>query len=320
MCSIKALVTGVAGFIGSTLAERLLAEGAEVIGVDGFVDHYPRAIKERNLAALRPRAGFRFVEARIQDADLTGLLADCTHVFHLAAQAGVRKSWGHDFQIYTTNNIDATQVLLEAVKEAPGIQRLVYASSSSVYGDNTPMPFREDALPQPVSPYGVSKLAAEQLCYLYHANYGLPAVSLRYFTVYGPRQRPDMGFHRFIRASLCGDPIAVYGDGEQTRDFTFVADAVSATIAAATSGRPGAVYNIGGGSRVSLNHVLDLIAKITGRTPAITRHPAQKGDMRDTYADTSRARADLGFKPTVTLEEGLAAEYRWLAELVLVGR
>jgi UDP-glucose 4-epimerase len=317
---MKALVTGVAGFIGSTLAERLIAEGAQVIGIDCFSDYYARAIKERNLAVLLTHPDFRFVETRIHDADWNGLLTDRTHVFHLAAQAGVRKSWGRDFKVYTTNNIDATQVLLEAVLKAPRIERLVYASSSSVYGDNTPMPFREDALPQPVSPYGVSKLAAEQLCYLYHVNYGVPAVSLRYFTVYGPRQRPDMGFHRFIRASLGGDPIAVYGDGEQTRDFTFVADAVSATIAAATSGRPGAVYNIGGGSRVSLNHVLDIIAKIAGRTLAIARHPAQKGDIRDTYADTSRARADLGFKPTVTLEEGLAAEYRWLAELVLVGR
>jgi nucleoside-diphosphate-sugar epimerase len=310
---VKALVTGVAGFIGSTLAERLLAEGGDVIGIDCFTDYYPRAVKERNLAASVNHGRFRFVEARIQDADLSHLLADRTHVFHLAAQAGVRKSWGHDFQIYTTNNIEATQILLEAVVQAPGVQRLVYASSSSVYGDKTPMPFREDALPQPVSPYGVSKLAAEQLCYLYHVNYGVPAVSLRYFTVYGPRQRPDMGFHRFIRASLCGEPIQVYGDGEQTRDFTFVADAVSATIAAATLGRPGSVYNVGGGSRVSLNDVLDLIAKIAGRPLPVTRHPAQRGDMRDTYADTSQARADLGFKPSVTLELGLAAQYRWLA-------
>ena len=232
---MKALVTGVAGFIGSTLAERLCADGADVVGLDCFTDYYPRALKERNLAGLRGQPRFRFVESSLGDADLASLLADRTHVFHLAAQAGVRKSWGRDFNVYTVNNIDATQVLLEACTQQP-IERLVYASSSSVYGDVVALPMREDALPQPVSPYGVSKLAAEQLCYLYHVNYGVPAVSLRYFTVYGPRQRPDMGFNRFLRATLRGEPIAVYGDGEQTRDFTFVADAVSATIAAATRG------------------------------------------------------------------------------------
>jgi UDP-glucose 4-epimerase len=192
----------------------------------------------------------------------------------------------------------------------------VYASSSSVYGDNTPMPFREDALPQPVSPYGVSKLAAEQLCYLYFANFRMPTVSLRYFTVYGPRQRPDMGFHKFLRATLRGEPISVYGDGEQTRDFTYVHDAVSATIAAAERGVPGRVYNIGGGSRVSVNHVLDLIGRIAGRKPLVAVDAAQKGDMRHTYADTSLARADLGFAPSVGLEQGLTAEYKWLAEIL----
>jgi len=192
----------------------------------------------------------------------------------------------------------------------------VYASSSSVYGDNTPMPFREDALPQPVSPYGVSKLAAEQLCYLYYANFRVPTVSLRYFTVYGPRQRPDMGFHKFLRATILGEPIAVFGDGEQTRDFTFVQDAVTATIAAGTKGVPGRVYNIGGGSRVSVNEVLDLIGRIAGRRPGVRVDPAQKGDMRHTYADTSLARADLGFAPAVKLEEGLTAEYQWLTEIL----
>jgi UDP-glucose 4-epimerase len=313
---MKALITGVAGFIGSTLAERLLDRGVDVVGIDCFTDYYPRAMKERNLSGPLARDGFRFVESRIQDADLAALLGDRTHVFHLAAQAGVRKSWGRDFAIYTTNNIEATQMLLEAVTSAPAIERLVYASSSSVYGDNTPMPFREDALPQPVSPYGVSKLAAEQLCYLYFANFRMPTVSLRYFTVYGPRQRPDMGFHKFLRATLRGEPISVYGDGEQTRDFTYVHDAVSATIAAGERGVPGRVYNIGGGSRVSVNHVLDLIGRIAGRKPLVAVDAAQKGDMRHTYADTSLARADLGFAPSVGLEQGLTAEYKWLAEIL----
>ena len=309
---MKALVTGVAGFIGSTLADRLCAEGSDVVGIDCFTDYYPRAVKERNLAGLRSQPRFRFVESSLADADLATLLADRTHVFHLAAQAGVRKSWGRDFSVYTVNNIEATQVLLEACTRHP-IERLVYASSSSVYGDGVSMPMREDALPQPVSPYGVSKLAAEQLCYLYHVNFGVPAVSLRYFTVYGPRQRPDMGFHRFIRATMSGTPIAVYGDGEQTRDFTFVADAVSATVAAAMRGSAGRVYNIGGGSRVTVNAVLEMIGRVSGRRPMIQSEAAQKGDMRHTYADTSLAQQDLGFSPTVSLEEGLAAEHQWLA-------
>jgi nucleoside-diphosphate-sugar epimerase len=308
---MNALITGVAGFIGSTLAERLLGEGADVVGIDCFTDYYARDIKERNLLAARASPGFRFIESRVQDVDLTAILADRTHVFHLAAQAGVRKSWGKDFEIYTVNNIEATQALLEACTRAK-IERLVYASSSSVYGDNRPMPFREDTLPQPLSPYGVSKLAAEQLCYLYFANYGVPTVSLRYFTVYGPRQRPDMAFHKFLRATIQGEPITVYGDGEQTRDFTFVADIASATATAAVRGVPGRVYNIGGGSRVSVNDVLDIIRRVSGRTPIVTVDETQKGDMRHTWADTWLARTDLGFVPTVGLEEGIAAEYQWL--------
>jgi nucleoside-diphosphate-sugar epimerase len=312
---MKALITGVAGFIGSTLAERLLADGADVVGLDCFADYYPRAIKERNLAVAKGHPRFRFVEARIQDADLRSLLADRTHVFHLAAQAGVRKSWGRDFSVYTRDNVDATQIVLEACIGLP-LERVVYASSSSVYGDNVSLPMHETALPQPVSPYGVTKLAAEQLCYLYHVNEGVPAVSLRYFTVYGPRQRPDMGFHKFLRATLTDQPITMYGDGEQTRDFTFVHDAVGATAAAAVRGVPGRVYNIGGGSRVSMNDVVAMIARVAGRRPKVIVDPAQKGDMRHTYADTSLARADLGFVPKVGLEEGLAAEHGWLAEIL----
>ena len=312
---MKAFVTGAAGFIGSTLTERLLNDGAEVIGIDSFTDYYSRAIKEQNLVAARAHPRFRFVEARVQDADLARLLSGRTHVFHLAAQAGVRKSWGRDFTVYTENNIEATQVLLEACVKA-SLERFVYASSSSVYGDHVPMPMREDALPQPVSPYGVSKLAAEQLCYLYFINYGVPTVSLRYFTVYGPRQRPDMGFHKFLRAAIRQEAITVYGDGEQTRDFTFVADAVSATVAAATRGIAGRVYNIGGGSRVSINEVLDLIGRVSGHRPLVTSDSAQKGDMRHTYAETWLARTDLGFHPTVDLEAGLAAEYKWIVDIL----
>jgi UDP-glucose 4-epimerase len=308
---VKALVTGGAGFIGSHLSERLLAQGAEVVALDAFTDFYPRPLKEANLSNLRGRPGYRFVETLIADASLSTLLDGVTHVFHLAAQAGVRKSWGRDFRVYTTLNVDATQTLLEACAGRP-IERLVYASSSSVYGDEVAIPMREDALPQPVSPYGVTKLAAEQLCHLYFVNHGVPAVSLRYFTVYGPRQRPDMGFHRFFTALRAGRPLVQFGDGLQTRDFTFVADAVTATAAAAVQGVPGRVYNIGGGSRVSLREVFDLIARVTGREVSLDRQPPQKGDMRDTYADTTRAREDLGFRPSVTLEQGLAEMHRWM--------
>jgi nucleoside-diphosphate-sugar epimerase len=309
---MNALVTGAAGFIGSHLSAALLDGGADVTGVDCFTDYYPRPIKEANVAPQLGRDRFRFVEAPLQTADLDALLDGVTHVFHLAAQAGVRKSWGRDFLAYTSHNVDVTQRLLEAVKDRP-IERFVYASSSSVYGDIAEIPMREDVRLQPVSPYGVTKLAAEHLCHLYHVNYGVPTVSLRFFTVYGPRQRPDMGFHRFIRAALTGQPISLYGDGEQTRDFTFVADIVAALVGSGDRGRAGAVYNIGGGSRVSINEVLAQIGRLTGRALDIRREPAQKGDMRDTYADTSRARQDLGFAPSYTLEAGLAAECDWLA-------
>ncbi|MGE3511251.1 MAG: NAD-dependent epimerase/dehydratase family protein [Vicinamibacterales bacterium] len=311
---MKALVTGVAGFIGSTLAERLVREGADVIGIDCFTDYYPRPLKERNLASLGKAPRFRFVESRIQDAPLAELLSECTHVFHLAAQAGVRKSWGREFSVYTVNNIEATQVLLEACVGRT-LERVVYSSSSSVYGDHVPLPMREDATPQPLSPYGVTKLAAEHLCSLYWENFGVPTASLRYFTVYGPRQRPDMGFHRFLQAVAAGVPIPVYGDGEQTRDFTFVADAVEANVLAATRGAPGGVYNIGGGSRVTVNEVVQMIGRVTGREPIIDRQPSQKGDMRHTFADTARAKAALGFTPAVGLEEGLTAEHQWLTSI-----
>jgi len=308
---MKALVTGGAGFIGSTLSERLLEQGASVRAIDAFTDFYPRPLKERNLENLRGRAGYDFVEGDLREVDLDAVLDGITHVFHLAAQAGVRRSWGQEFSVYTGLNVDSTQRLLEACVNKP-LERLVYASSSSVYGDDVAIPMTETALPQPVSPYGVTKLAAEQLCHLYHVNFGVPAVSLRYFTVYGPRQRPDMGFNRFFSAILDGKPLVQFGDGLQTRDFTFVADAVTATAAAAVRGVPGRVYNIGGGSRVSVREVFDLLARVSGRKVTIDQQGPQKGDMRDTYADTTRARQDLAFAPSVTLEEGLRAMWRWM--------
>ncbi len=308
---MKVLVTGVAGFIGSHVAESLVADGHEVVGLDCFTDYYPRPVKEQNLAALRDEGRFRLVEARLQDADLAPLLEGVEQVYHLAAQAGVRASWGREFALYTDHNVLATQRLLEAAVAA-GRPRFVYASSSSVYGDSPALPLREDGPCRPVSPYGVTKLAAEHLAVLYNVNHGLPTVSLRFFTVYGPRQRPDMAFHRFLRSARDGEVLTVYGDGLQTRDFTYVDDIVAAVRAAALSGRAGGVYNVGGGERIALNDVLKLVETVTGRTPRVVRQEAQKGDMRDTFADTRAARTDLGFRSTVPLAEGLAREWEWL--------
>ncbi len=308
--TLKCLVTGAAGFIGSHLAERLVAEGYEVIGVDCFTDYYPRAAKEGHLTELHNSDRFRFVEADLRFVDLEPLLDGVDYVFHQAAQAGVRASWGENFAIYTEHNVLATQRLLEAVKGRE-IAGFIYASSSSVYGDTPDLPMREHSLPRPISPYGVTKLAGEHLCQLYLCNFGVPTVSLRYFTVYGPRQRPDMAFHRFIRAILEGKPIAIYGDGEQTRDFTYVADAVEANLLAMRYAPPGAIFNIGGGSRVSVNYAIGLLEEILGKKAIVDYQEAQHGDVRHTLADTSAAREALGFAPKVGLEKGLRAQVVW---------
>ena len=310
---MKALVTGVAGFIGSHLCEALVARGFEVVGVDCFTDYYDPAIKRRNVAGLRAGPRFTLLELDLSTADLSALPGGARWVFHQAAQAGVRASWGREFEGYVRHNVLATQRLLERYK-GEEVERMVVASSSSVYGDAERMPTAEDDLPRPFSPYGVTKLAAEHLALLYARNFGVPAVALRYFTVYGPRQRPDMGFHRFITALLARKPITVHGDGEQTRDFTFVADAVSANLAAAGQGTPGRAYNIGGGSRVSVNHVLAELARITGVAPIVEHGPAQAGDPRDTGANIARARADLGWAPAVALADGLARQVAWQKE------
>lgn len=308
---MKAVVTGAAGFIGSHLVDSLLKEGVEVLGIDAFVPYYPRPIKEENLSLARSSPRFRLVEGTLEDLDLAPLLSGADCVYHLAAQAGVRVSWGKEFSLYSNHNVLGTQRLLEACLVV-GKPRVVYASSSSVYGASPTLPLREDAVCRPLSPYGVTKLAAEHLCGLYHASHGLPVLSLRYFTVYGPRQRPDMAFHRFLKAAGEAAPIHVYGDGEQTRDFTFVEDILAATRAAASLGRPGSVYNIGGGERASVNEILKRVSEIAGRPLNLVHEEAQRGDMRDTLADTSLARRDLGFAPRVSLAEGLQKEWAWL--------
>jgi UDP-glucose 4-epimerase len=305
-----AVVTGAAGFIGSHLVESLLAAGTPVVGVDCFTDSYDPAVKRRNLSAATRDPRFTLLTLDLGKDDLGSLPARPRWVFHQAAQAGVRASWGADFAAYTHHNVLATQRLLERYKGVD-VERVVVASSSSVYGDAERMPTTEDDLPRPFSPYGVTKLAAEHLALLYARNFGLPAVALRYFTVYGPRQRPDMGFHRVIRAYLAGGPIEVYGDGEQTRDFTFVADAVRANLDAAVRGTAGRVYNVGGGSRVSVNHVLTTLAGLTHRSATIERGAAQPGDPRHTGADVARAQSELGWAPTVRLDEGLTRQVEW---------
>jgi UDP-glucose 4-epimerase len=310
---MKALVTGAAGFVGSTLCDTLLAAGHEVVGIDCFIDYYPRELKERNLVAARANRRFRFVEASLVDAPLAELLRGVDVVYHQAAQAGVRASWGDDFRIYSDNNVFATQRLLEACRAA-SLAKFVYASSSSIYGDTDDLPMHETSRPQPVSPYGVTKLAAEHLTWLYWKNYGLPTVSLRYFTVYGPRQRPDMAFHRFIKAVLTGDRIRLFGDGAQSRDFTYVDDIVAANVAAANGDVAGQVFNIGGGSRTTVNDVIADIGEIVGRAPVVENLEVQKGDVRHTAADTSRARAALGYAPRVALRTGLEREVAWVRD------
>jgi nucleoside-diphosphate-sugar epimerase len=307
-------VTGVAGFIGSHLSERLLDAGAEVTGVDCFTDYYGRDLKEANLAALRGRPRFRLLTTDLAREPLEPLLAGTEVIFHQAGQPGVRGSWGSSFADYALNNVTATQRLLEACRELPGLRRLVNASSSSVYGDAETLPTPETTLPRPVSPYGVTKLAAEHLCRVYALGFGVPAVSLRYFTVFGPRQRPDMAFTRFCRRLLAGSEIEVSGDGEQTRDFSFVDDIVAANLAAATAPAAtvtGAVYNLGGGSRVTINEVLRMLFEIAGRKTAVRYGERQAGDARHTGADTALARRDLGFQPRVGLEEGLRRQLAW---------
>jgi nucleoside-diphosphate-sugar epimerase len=303
-----ALVTGAAGFVGSHLCAALLDDGAEVLGVDAFTDYYSRLRKEQNLAHLRGRAGFSFFEADLSEAPLAPLLEGVDRVFHLAGQPGVRASWGPDFVQYVRHNIVATQRLLEASMLHP-LRKFVFSSSSSVYGDAEAYPTPESLRPQPVSPYGVTKLAAEHLCEVYRTSFGLPVASLRLFTVYGPRQRPDMAFSRLVAAALAGEEFEVYGDGEQTRDFTFVGDVVQAMRDAAASDWCG-VANIGGGSRTSLNAVLDIVRDLRGDL-RVVRRPQATGDVRHTAADTSVAEAAFGYRPRTSLPEGLAAMVTW---------
>jgi nucleoside-diphosphate-sugar epimerase len=306
------LVTGSGGFVGSHLVETLLDSGHEVVGIDAFTDYYPRELKEANVARTRTRPGCSFLQHDLVDAHLTGVVANVDGVFHLAAQPGVRGSWGSTFAVYVRDNILATQRVLEAAAQA-GV-RVVQASSSSVYGNAEAYPTREDASLRPVSPYGVSKVACESLAQAYSESFGLDVVSLRYFTVYGPRQRPDMAFSRIVGSLLNGRPFDLFGTGEQSRDFTYVDDAVAATFMA-MNGAPGSrVYNVGGGSETTLAEVIAICERLSGKRLDVRRGPVSTGDVRRTAADTSLIRSQLGWRPRTALVQGLRTQLEAAAE------
>ncbi len=312
---MKFLVTGAAGFIGSHLCKRLLKDGARVCGLDSFTDFYPKWIKEMNLAPLLTQKNFEFIHEDILSMNLIKTLERMDIVFHLAAQPGVRASWGENFSIYTKNNIEATQSLLEAATSIP-IKKFIYASSSSVYGLCPQLPMEETSALIPFSPYGVTKLAAENLSYLYYKNFGVPCVSLRFFTVYGPGQRPDMAFHKFLKSIAQNKEITVYGDGQQTRDFTYIDDIIEAIVSSIENGKAGEAYNVGGGTRRKLADLIPILERICQKKINIKYQEGQKGDVRHTYADIAKAKKDLNYEPQTSLEDGLGAEWEWIQTVI----
>lgn len=311
---MKSVITGVAGFIGSHLAEKLLGLGHEVVGVDKFLDNYPRDFKDSNLSQFGKHPSFKFINDDLVNIELRQLLNQTDYIFHLAAQPGVRSSWGEEFSQYSHNNILVTQLLLEACKQVK-VRKFVYASSSSVYGDTDDLPMREGGGTRPVSPYGVTKLAAEHLCYLYWKAFGIPTVSLRFFTVYGPRQRPDMFFHILMRCMLLDEEIPLYDDGEQSRDFTYCADIVDGLTAAAFYPGSGDVFNLGGGGEITLLNAIKLVEKVSGRKAKLTRFDRQRGDVRRTHASLDQAKKKIGYKPLVSLEAGLSRQWEWISAM-----
>jgi nucleoside-diphosphate-sugar epimerase len=307
----RAVVTGCAGFLGSHLSECLIERGHEVVGIDSFTAYYSRSIKERNLARLRDEPRFTLAELDLSENPLDRVLEGAVAVFHLAAQAGVRGSFGESFAAYVRDNVLGTQRLLEAAVRN-GAMRFVYASSSSVYGDAPCYPTPETADCRPVSPYGMTKVATEALAAVYHRTWQLPVIGLRFFTAYGPRQRPDMAFSRFVRSALAGRPLRILGDGRQRRDFTYVDDVIAGTLAAAEYGREGAVYNVGGGTPVELLDVVALLERFLGRRIEVWHLPAPVGEPRWTAADASLAARELGFEATTPLADGLAEQVGWM--------
>ncbi len=309
---MHALVTGAAGFVGSHLSETLLNRGDSVIGVDCFTPYYDRDAKEHNIASARAHERFEFVEADLRSCDVEALLSGIDAVYHQAGQAGVRLSWSDGFADYVGHNVLATQRLLEAVHGARPGARVVYASSSSVYGNQPRYPTVETDLPKPFSPYGVTKLAAEHLCGLYAENWGVHTVSLRYFTVFGPRQRPDMSIHRLCRAAVDGSTFPLYGDGTQIREFTYVSDIAAANLAAAEAdAAPGTYVNVAGGAEIVLNDLVALVGEIAGAPVAVEPEPKKAGDSVRNGGAIDRARELLGWEPKVSLRDGIAAQIAW---------
>jgi nucleoside-diphosphate-sugar epimerase len=308
---MDALVTGAAGFIGSALSKELLRRGHSVIGVDSLTNYYDIRLKERNLANIVSDR-FTFHCDSLNTIDLVSLLHSVDWVFHQAGQPGIRNSWGADFGIYVRENIEATQKLLEAARTSRRLRRLIYASSSSIYGDASRFPTGEDIGPRPISPYGVTKLAAENLCSLYAKNFGVPTVSLRYFTVYGPGQRSDMAFTRFIKAAVANETIAIFGNGQQLRDFTYIDDVVRANILAAErETEPGSIFNVAGGCSVSVNNVLDLLRHMVGEPLKVEYRDKAAGDVRRTGGDITRIEEVLHWSPVVGIEEGFGNQFEW---------
>ena len=301
---MRYLVTGTAGFIGSYIAKALLDRGDEVIGIDCFTDHYPRRVKEDRIRPLMDYRNLEFIEDNILNADLPSLVERVDVIIHEAAQPGVRSGWDDSFEIYSRNNIEATQKLLYAAKDAD-IRKFVFASSSSVYGDAEEMPTREDSPTRPLSPYGITKLTCEHLCRIYWKYFGVPTIVLRHFTVFGPKPRPDMAHTIFTRAILSGEQIKIYGDGEQSRGFTYVSDIVDATISAAESQIENEIFNIGGGVTATINEMIGILEEITGKKANLTYTESWRGDARHTYPDISKAERMLGYQPKVGLKEGL---------------
>lgn len=309
------IVTGAAGFIGSHLTEALLAEGHSVVGLDYKSQSQDRSAMPDHLKHLKRHPNFQLRSDNLLQIDLEPCLEDAEVVFHLAGIAGVRNSWGTNFSEYLDANILLTQRILEACKKATKLKKLVYASSSSVYGGGAGEYSSELSPTRPISPYGLTKLAGEQLCSLYYKQYGIPFSAMRYFTVYGPRQRPDMGFHRFMKAAFLDLPLTIYGDGQQTRDFTYVSDVVKANMSAMNCNKHGTIFNVGGIETASINDIIGRIERLSGKKLKLQYVPAQPGDPITTRADISFAKLELGYHPVVSLDEGMAQQWSYISEL-----